>query len=107
MGRPHSRVPDPGVDRIRPFARRTRTAGRNASAFGFVANQKDRNTAMTDHQLQSMLFPAGPQAAAIHWLWNLMLVVCTIVLLLVGAALLAALIRRGNRVSDERRMRNA
>ena len=44
-------------------------------------------------ELQNALLPAGPQAAHIHLLWQVMLVVCTIVFAAVLAALAYALVR--------------
>jgi len=44
-------------------------------------------------ELQNALLPAGPQAAHIHLLWQVMLVVCTIVFFAVLAALFLALAR--------------
>jgi cytochrome c oxidase subunit 2 len=47
--------------------------------------------------IQSVLFPAGPQASSIHQLWHLMLWTSAIVFTLVSGFVLAALMRRGPR----------
>ena len=56
--------------------------------------------------LQNALLPAGPQAAHIHVLWQVMLIVCTIVFVAVLAALAYALVR-GRRESSASRASEA
>jgi cytochrome c oxidase subunit 2 len=51
--------------------------------------------------IQSMLDPAGVQAARIEWLWWLMFWVCTVVFVVVLGALALA-VRRGRSPSDDR-----